>query len=294
MDQQQYRDLFSRISPSPELIEQTKEKMRDQMRLDRVCRCSFARSRRMLTRLSASAAAVVLVFSLSVNLSPAFADAVRDVPVLGSIAEVVTLKNYFEQKDNVSYSVRQPAVADDQGQVQDDVVNQQIQQAIDTYLADAQQRIEEYKEAYLATGGTEEEFLSRNIQVQVDYQVFSQTEDTLSFALYMDENWVNSYGIVKYYNLDLQTGQPLTLQDLLGDNWQSMVNEEIAAQIQHHFSAFGSGCVAGGPIFTIINILVDETGFDVLYDSVSYFGNNIHIMCTSFVECLLCFCDYPS
>lgn len=263
MDQQQYRDLFSRISPSPELIEQTKEKMRDQMRLERVCRCSFARSRRMLTRLSASAAAVVLVFSLSVNLSPAFADAVRDVPVLGSIAEVVTLKNYFEQKDNVSYSVRQPAVADDQGQVQDDVVNQQIQQAIDTYLADAQQRIEEYKEAYLATGGTEEEFLSRNIQVQVDYQVFSQTEDTLSFALYMDENWVNSYGIVKYYNLDLQTGQPLTLQDLLGDDWQSMVNEEIAAQIQQQEQE-------GVPY------LIDESTFSGVTDQTKFYINDQH------------------
>lgn len=263
MDQQQYRDLFSRISPSPELIEQTKEKMRDQMRLERVCRCSFARSRRMLTRLSASAAAVVLVFSLGVNLSPAFADAVRDVPVLGSIAEVVTLKNYFEQKDNVSYSVRQPAVADDQGQVQDDVVNQQIQQAIDSYLADAQQRIEEYKEAYLATGGTEEEFLSRNIQVQVDYQVFSQTEDTLSFALYMDENWVNSYGIVKYYNLDLQTGQPLTLQDLLGDNWQSMVNEEIAAQIQQQEQE-------GVPY------LIDESTFSGVTDQTKFYINDQH------------------
>lgn len=263
MDQQQYRDLFSRISPSPELIEQTKEKMRDQIRLERVCRCSFARSRRMLTRLSASAAAVVLVFSLSVNLSPAFADAVRDVPVLGSIAEVVTLKNYFEQKDNVSYSVRQPAVADDQGQVQDDVVNQQIQQAIDTYLADAQQRIEEYKEAYLATGGTEEEFLSRNIQVQVDYQVFSQTEDTLSFALYMDENWVNSYGIVKYYNLDLQTGQPLTLQDLLGDNWQSMVNEEIAAQIQQQEQEG-------------IPYLIDESTFSGVTDQTKFYINDQH------------------
>lgn len=263
MDQQQYRDLFSRISPSPELIEQTKEKMRDQMRLERVCRCSFARSRRMLTRLSASAAAVVLVFSLGVNLSPAFADAVRDVPVLGSIAEVVTLKNYFEQKDNVSYSVRQPAIADDQGQVQDDVVNQQIQQAIDTYLADAQQRIEEYKEAYLATGGTEEEFLSRNIQVQVDYQVFSQTEDTLSFALYMDENWVNSYGIVKYYNLDLQTGQPLTLQDLLGDDWQSMVNEEIAAQIQQQEQE-------GVPY------LIDESTFSGVTDQTKFYINDQH------------------
>lgn len=263
MDQQQYRDLFSRISPSPELIEQTKEKMRDQMRLERVCRCSFARSRRMLTRLSASAAAVVLVFSLGVNLSPAFADAVRDVPVLGSIAEVVTLKNYFEQKDNVSYSVRQPAVADDQGQVQDDVVNQQIQQAIDTYLADAQQRIEEYKEAYLATGGTEEEFLSRNIQVQVDYQVFSQTEDTLSFALYMDENWVNSYGIVKYYNLDLQTGQPLTLQDLLGDDWQSMVNEEIATQIQQQEQE-------GIPYF------IDESTFSGVTDQTKFYINDQH------------------
>lgn len=257
MDQQQYRDLFSRISPSPALVEQTKEKMRDQMRLERVCRCSFSQTRRTLTRLAATAAAFVLVFSLGVNLSPAFADAVRTVPVLGSIAEVVTLKNYFEQKDNISFSVRQPALVNDEGEVQDDVVNRQIQATIDAYLADAQQRIEEYREAFLATGGTEAEFDSRDFQIQVDYQVFSQTDDTLSFALYMDENWVNAYGIAKYYNLDLQTGQPLSLQRLLGDNWQSMVNEEISAQIETQ-QENGAVYFTGDAAFSGVN---DQTFF---------------------------------
>ena len=55
------------------------------------------------------------------------------------------------------------------------------------------------------------------------------------------------------------------------------------AHIQHHFSAFGFGCVASSSVFASVNILVDETVFDVLSYSVSDFGDNIHVGCTSLV-----------
>ena len=53
------------------------------------------------------------------------------------------------------------------------------------------------------------------------------------------------------------------------------------AHIQHHFSAFGFGCVASSSIFTTVNFLVNKTGIDVLNYFVSDFGNDIHVVCTS-------------
>jgi len=41
MNDQSYRDLFSKISPSEQLIDQTKEKMRERAVLNRTCRYSF-------------------------------------------------------------------------------------------------------------------------------------------------------------------------------------------------------------------------------------------------------------
>lgn len=40
-------------------------------------------------------------------------------------------------------------------------VNKEIETIMEAYRRDAQQRIEEYKEAFLATGGTEEAFAEK-------------------------------------------------------------------------------------------------------------------------------------
>ena len=46
MNDQSYRDLFSKISPSEQLIDQTKEKMRERAVLNRTYRYSFGRQKR--------------------------------------------------------------------------------------------------------------------------------------------------------------------------------------------------------------------------------------------------------
>ena len=51
MNDQSYRDLFSKISPSEQLIDQTKEKMRERAVLNRTCRYSFGRQKRFFPEL---------------------------------------------------------------------------------------------------------------------------------------------------------------------------------------------------------------------------------------------------
>ena len=41
----------------------------------------------------------------------------------------------------------------------------------------------EYKKAYFATGGTEEEWAQHNNKVTVTYEVKSQTDETVSFVV---------------------------------------------------------------------------------------------------------------
>ena len=90
---------------------------------------------------------------------------------------------------------------------------------MDDYVADAKQKFAEYKEAFFATGGTEEEWGNRDIAVNVDYEVKYQQGNILSMVLITDEAWVSAYGVRYYYNLDLSQNRQLTLQDLLGDNY---------------------------------------------------------------------------
>ncbi len=82
---------------------------------------------------------------------------------------------------------------------------------MEAYRRDAQQRIEEYKEAFLATGGTEEAFAEKGIKVDAGYEVKYETEDVLSLEITANENWASAYGIQYFYNLDLKNGKKLTL-----------------------------------------------------------------------------------
>lgn len=132
------------------------------------------------------------------------------------MSQVLTIRNYTEKTDNTEITVKQPAVADDSGKTENIDVNAQIQAVVDQYLADAQTQIDEYKKAFLETGGTEEEFEQKNIKVDVNYEIKSQSDDVLSFALYMYQSWYNFSETVAYYNLNAQTGEELTLQQLLG------------------------------------------------------------------------------
>ena len=116
-------------------------------------------------------------------------------------------------------------------------INQEIQTIVDDYVADAKQKFAEYKEAFFATGGTEEEWGNRDIAVNVDYEVKYQQGNILSMVLITDEAWVSAYGVRYYYNLDLSQNRQLTLQDLLGDNYVEIANESIIRQMKERDAA---------------------------------------------------------
>ena len=102
---------------------------------------------------------------------------------------------------------------------------------MDAHLAKAQQDWEDYKDAFFATGGTEEEWGDRTMDVIVDYEVKSQTEDRVSFVVTFGEGWVASMTEKYCYNLDLAENRDITLADLLGENWVERCNEAVEAGI---------------------------------------------------------------
>ena len=95
----------------------------------------------------------------------------------------------------------------------------------------ARQIWEEYREAYLATGGTQEEWEQREMDVIVDYEIKSQTDTTVSFVVNLFQGSFNAYNKLYFYNLDLQEDRDITLADLLGEDWVAICNAAIETQI---------------------------------------------------------------
>ena len=112
-----------------------------------------------------------------------------------------------------------------------DSVNEDIYRFCTQYAQEAIQVAEDYRTAFLETGGTEEEWKQHNIEIKVWYEIKAQTENTLSFIVSGAQNWSSAYSQSRYYNLDLQTGSQILLKDLLGEDYVSVIQKSVEEQI---------------------------------------------------------------
>ena len=127
------------------------------------------RARRAWRRGLGSAAACFLVVFGTLNLSPTVAAAAADVPVLGGLFRVLTVRSFTDENSDRTLELEQPAV--EGGDALAQRVNQEIQAIVDQKTAEGEQLIAEYKEAYFATGGTQEEWEQHDNTVSVTYEI---------------------------------------------------------------------------------------------------------------------------
>lgn len=182
----------------------------------------------------AAAAAGAVLFTTALNTSTAFAESAGQLPVIGAVARVFTFRAYETETDDLKISVEIPSIEmiSQEFAGLEQSVNEEIYQLCEQYAAEAQARAEEYRQAFLDTGGTQEEWEAHQIEIKVWYEVKSQTEDYLSLAVMGSENWTSAYNETRYYNFDLKDGKLVTLKDILGEGYQDKVNAEIRRQME--------------------------------------------------------------
>lgn len=215
-------ELAERVQKAVELSESRQKILR------------LERRKNKLKGATAAAAAAVAAFTVLLNTNTVFAQEMSNIPVMGAVARILTFRSYETEDEDLKLSVEIPSVEmisqDTEGL--DDSINQEILRLCEEYVEGAVQRAEEYKKAFIETGGTEEEWAAHNIEINVDYEIKAQTEDYLSFAVIGSENWNSAHNETKYYTIDLKDGKMVTLEDLLGENYIELANESISAQMQ--------------------------------------------------------------
>lgn len=177
----------------------------------------------------AALAACCACFAVLVNASPTFALAVADVPVLGGLARIFTVREFSVHDENKLIDVRLPALENTGHTDLEQRVNTEIATRIDAVLAEGKARAQFAYEAFLATGGKAEDFIP--VTIGVDYELKCQNGQYLSFVLSTAETQANVYTTFTPYNIDLTTGRELTLSDILGPDWKELSNEAVRAGI---------------------------------------------------------------
>lgn len=179
------------------------------------------------------AAAFTVVTMIGLNTSEAFAMEVQKIPVIGELARILTIRSYERTEGDIQIAAKIPGVdLGENGRELSEETNAQIEKMTAQYEREALERAEEYKQAFLETGGTEEEWAEHDIQIRVWYEIKNQTEDVLSFVVKGTENWTSAYAKTRYYNLDLECNEFLTLGDFLGQDYMEKANESIRRQIE--------------------------------------------------------------
>ena len=208
------------------------------------------------------AAGLAIVFTTALNTNTAFADMAARLPVVGGVARLLTFRSYEKDEGDWKISVKIPSVemiaADTNGL--DDSLNQEIHELCIRYGEEAQQRAMEYKKAFMETGGTEEEWAAHNIEINVWYEIKSQTEDYLSFAVMGTESW--TYSEARYYSIDLKNGKLATLQTLLGDEYVRKADESIQTAMRERQETEGIEFRAQ-----------DEGGFSGIDENTKFYVN---------------------
>lgn len=196
----------------------------------------------MKRRIVSVAAAVAVLFVTGLNTSEVFAREMNDIPVIGTLARIFTIRSYEAEAEDLKISVEIPSVemiAEDLKGLEKEV-NEDIYAFCEQYAKEAEKRALEYRQAFLDTGGTMEEWTEHEITIKVWYEVKSQTDRYLSLTVKGSESWTTAYSEERYYNLDMETGKWITLRDILGDDYAQTAVRSILGQIEQRRAEDGT------------------------------------------------------
>ncbi len=154
---------------------------------------------RYFKRTGVSVAALVVTLGVAVNASPVFANAVTDIPVIGSIAKVITFRTYTDEHDKMMADVKVPKIDGEAA----------VNKEIDAY---AQNLIAKYEKEVSESAG------EGNYSLYSNYEVVAENENYVSIRINTVITQASGAEFVKVFTVDKQTGEEVSLSEFLNND----------------------------------------------------------------------------
>ena len=173
-----------------------------------------------------SSVAAAALFTASLNVSPTLARNLADIPVIGSVVEVLTFVNYELEEESYSANIEVPKI---NGESND------IATLNEKYAAEGKALYEQFsaeiKEMEQAGGGV--------LSVDSGYIVQTDTEKLLSVGRYVVETMASSQEVIHYDTIDKQKEIVITLPSLFKDErYISLISEYIIEQMRQDMDSY--------------------------------------------------------
>ena len=176
--------------------------------------------------------AALLLITVMANSGSAVAHAMAEIPVIGTLAKVVTFREYKSFENNMEANIKIPEVRVTK---EDGTENKEATQKVNQSIQEFTDAIIAQYEADVKAVGEGEGYLN----VELDYSVI--TDNDRLFSIRFDQLLIMASGaqMVKIYHIDKQTGELLNLAGLFkeGADYVTPSSENIKEQMRERMAA---------------------------------------------------------
>lgn len=177
--------------------------------------------------IAASIVAATVILTAGVNVSPAFAKTLSEVPVVGNIVKVLTFKEYTINEDTFDADIKVPAI--------DGLENKNLESSLnEKYLAENKKLYEQF----MADMKDLKENGGGHLGVNSGYVVKTDNDRILSVGRYVENIAASSSTTFQYDTIDKKKQVLITLPSLFKDkSYVDVISENIKDQmIEQHKS----------------------------------------------------------
>lgn len=173
------------------------------------------------------AASAALILLIGINTSPAFAKALEEVPIVGSLVKVLTFREYKIDEGTMKGTIKVPEIQALGNKSLEDALNKQ-------YLEEGKQLYTEFvaemEQLKLAGGG--------HLGLDSGYIVKTDSDRILAVGRYVVNTVGSSSTTFKYDTIDKQNQLLITLPSLFKDDrYISLISDNIKEQMQAQMQA---------------------------------------------------------
>lgn len=223
-DQEIREALQGEQIPVPESVHQ-----RTEMLLDSLPEKEAKPKLRILhttTRRFISTAACILFVMLVLlpNLSVTYAHAMENIPIIGDLVEIFTIRNYFYSDDRHELDAEVPEVNDPSNEQVSDLINKDVNELTSAVI----QKFYDDLEISHDTGYG---------SIYIDYETVTNTDEWFTLKLTVSEVQASSNTYFKFYHIDRTNGTYVTFGDLIDSEDFVAIEQIIREQMEAEMAA---------------------------------------------------------
>ena len=176
-------------------------------------------------RIAVTAACFLFTFLVLLpNVSVTYAHAMENVPIIGELVEIFTIRNYFYSDDRHELDAKVPEVNDPANEQVSDLINKNVNELTDAAI---QKFYDELELTHDSGYGS----------IHIDYETVVNTEKWFTLKLTVSEVQASSNAYFKFYHIDRVNGIYVTFGDLFRSSDFDAIEQLIREQMESEMAA---------------------------------------------------------